>query len=59
VPGKLGMALVEGYDSMGIAMSKPNYRQVSTVESRFSLTVQRPGQLTSILALHGFLCAKG
>ena len=26
VPGKMGMALVEGYDSMGIAMSKPNYR---------------------------------
>ena len=26
VPGKLGMALVEGYDSMGIAMSKPNLR---------------------------------
>ena len=26
VPGKLGMALAEGYDSMGIAMSKPAMR---------------------------------
>ena len=26
VPGKLGMALVEGYDSMDIAMSKPHLR---------------------------------
>ena len=26
MPGKLGMALCEGYDSMGIAMSKPDLR---------------------------------
>ena len=26
MPGKLGMALCDGYDSMGIAMSKPNLR---------------------------------
>lgn len=26
VPGKMGMALCDGYDSMGIAMSKPNLR---------------------------------
>lgn len=26
VPGQLGMGLVEGYDSMGFAMSKPHLR---------------------------------
>jgi DNA topoisomerase-3 len=26
VPGQLGMGLVEGYDSMGFEMSKPNLR---------------------------------